>query len=61
MALQKDRFDKVLAKIKQENKELRSRMSKFVAEHEVLRDVTRGVADTARSLEERVRKIVSGD
>ncbi len=59
--LQKDRFEQVLNKIKQENQDLRARMSKFVAEHEVLKDVTKGVADTARSLEERVRKIVSND
>jgi hypothetical protein len=60
MALQKRRFDRMLKKIKQENKELRSWMDKFVEEHEVLKGVTKGVADTAKSLEERVRKIVSG-
>jgi hypothetical protein len=61
MAVQKRRFKKVLKKIKKENKELRSRMSKFVEEHEVLKDVTEGVSDTAKSLEERVRKILSAD
>lgn len=60
-SLQKDRFEQVLNKIREENQDLRARMSKFIAEHEVLKDVTKGVADTARSLEERVRKIVSSD
>ena len=60
MAAQKRRFKKVLRKIKKENKELRSRLGKFVEEHELLKDVTKGVSDTAKSLEERVRKIVSG-
>lgn len=60
MAIQKRRFDQVLEKIKQENHEIRSRMSKFLEEHEVLKGVTKGIADTAKSLEERVRKIVSG-
>lgn len=60
MEVQKRRFDQVVEKIKQENRELRTRMSNFVAEHEVLKDVTKGVSDTAKSLEERVRKIVSG-
>ena len=60
MALQKRRFDLTLKKIKQENKELRSWMDKFMEEHEVLKGVTKSVADTAKSLEERVRKIVSG-
>jgi predicted nucleic acid-binding Zn-ribbon protein len=61
MAIQKRRFDQLLDKIKKENQELRSRMSKYIEEHEVLKGVTTGIAETAKSLEERVRKILSRD
>jgi hypothetical protein len=59
MAIQKRRFDQILDKIKRENRELQERMSKYVQEHEVLKGVTKGAADAARALEERVRKIMS--
>jgi len=61
MAIQKRRINKVAKKIKKENRELRSWIGKYVEEHEVLKDVTEGVSETAKSLEERVRKLISGN
>jgi molecular chaperone GrpE (heat shock protein) len=61
LAIQKRRLKKVAKKIKKENREMRSWIGQYIEEHEVLKDVTKGVADTAKSLEERVRKILSTD
>jgi len=57
--IQKRRFDRIVERAKQENQELRSRLSKFVEEHEVLKDVTKGVSETAKTLEERVKNLIS--
>jgi hypothetical protein len=59
LELQKRRFDQIVERVKQENHELRSRLSKFVAEHEMLKDVTKGVSETAKTLEERVKNLIS--
>ncbi len=61
MAVQKDRFDRLIDKIKEENRDIQSRLSNYIAEHENLKGVMTRVADSAKSLEGRVRKLVSGE
>lgn len=61
MAVQKRRLDRVLEKVREENNELKARLKGFIEEHEELKGVISRVGDTAKSLEDRVRKMLSGD
>jgi len=61
MAVQKRRLDRVLEKVREENNELKARLKGFIEEHEELKSVISRVGDTAKSLEDRVRKMLSGD
>lgn len=59
LASQKRRFNKVMAKLKEENEELRERLTKFVDEHETLKEVTEGIGERAKDVESRVKKLLS--
>lgn len=61
MAVQKRRLDRVLEKVREENKELKARLKGFISEHEELKSIISRVGDTARSVEDRVRKMMSSD
>jgi hypothetical protein len=61
LALQKRRVDKALAKVKEENAELKANVSKFIEEHETLKGVTDGIAKRARDIEARIKKVVTKD
>lgn len=61
MAVQKRRLDRVIEKVREENKELKARLKGFISEHEELKNVISRVGDTARSVEDRVRKMISSD
>ena len=56
---QKKNFDKLWAKVSEENEVVIDRIEKFVNEHETIKEVADKITETARELEERFKKLVS--
>ena len=60
-AFDKQRFERIVRQIRDDNKELGSRLGKFGAEHEDLKGATSHASETARTLEEYYKKLTSKD
>lgn len=58
-AKQRKNFDEIFDAVKKEQEDLVSKISRFIDEHDTLKEVTESVSSTAQELEERVRKAVS--
>ena len=57
---QKKNFEDLWARVAKENEAVVKRIEDFVNEHEMIKEVTDKIAETARELEERFKKLVSG-
>lgn len=56
---QRRNFDDLLRTAKREQEELKDKLSDFVQEHDSLKGITSNISETARELEERVKKAIA--
>ncbi len=59
LATQRKNFDEILGMAKKEQDEIRTKLGDFIEEHHTLKDITNNITETAKELEERVKKAVA--
>ena len=56
---QRKGLDKLVDDVMKEQQKLRARLGEFIQDHDTLKEITASVSDTAKDIEERIRKAVA--